>query len=49
MGDVGVELVFVNEVVFECVSGTITTGAQGATVVMGSFAKLDVKLKVAVV
>ena len=46
MGDVGVELVLFNEMVFECTSGAITTGAQGAAVVVGTFAELGVELKV---
>ena len=49
MGDVGVELVFLDEMIFECTSGAITTGAQGAAVIMGTFAERDVKLKVAAI
>ena len=37
MGDAGVELVFVDEVAFKCTSGVVSTGAQGAAVVVGSF------------
>ena len=49
MGDVGVELVFLDEMTFECTSGAVTTGAQGAAVVMGTFAERDVELKVAAI
>ena len=47
MGDVGVELVFLDEMTFECTSGAVTTGARGAVVVVGTFAEWDVELKVA--
>ena len=46
MGDVGVELVLVNEVVFEAMSGTVLMGTQGAAVIVGLLAERDVELKV---
>ena len=49
MGDVGVELVFLDEMAFECTSSAVTTGAQGAAVVVGTFAERDVELQVAAI
>ena len=49
MGDVGVELVFLDEMSFEGTSGAVTAGAQGAAVVMGTFAERDVELKIAAI
>ena len=49
MGDVGVKLVFLDEMAFECTSSAVSTGAQGAAVVMRAFAKWDVELEIAVI
>ena len=49
MGDVGVELVFFDKMAFKCTSSAVSTGAQGAVVVMGTFAEWDVELKVAAI
>ena len=49
MGDVSVELMFIDEVAFERTSGAVPAGAQGAAVVMGMFAERDVELKVAAI
>ena len=45
----GVKLVFICEVIFEGGSSAVSTGAQGAAVVMGTFAERDVELKVAAI
>ena len=49
MGDVGVELVFFDEMTFECTSSAVSAGAQGTAVIVRAFAKWDVELKVAAI
>ena len=40
---------FVDKVVLEGTSSAVSTGAQGAAVVMRAFAKWDVELEIAVI